>query len=346
MTNKPFRLLYIGNKLKDHGKTPTSVDTLSIQLEEIFNVRSVSSKLNVFLRMSDIMISIIKYKKDTDAILIDTYSSLNFYIAVISAFLANLFKIDYYLYLHGGNLPFRLKKNPKLSAYLFNNAKKNIAPSGYLQEAFHKEGYETEFIPNNIDLSIYKPIYRKVASPNILYVRAFSKVYNPQLAIRSFHEIFQKYPQAKMCMVGPDKDGTLQVCKDLCKQLKIDQAVEFTGKLTKNEWINRSKEFDIFINPTNFDNQPVSIIEAMALGLIIVSTNAGGLSFLIEDKINGLLCDVDNAKEMAACIEKILLNNELATSLSSNAIKEADKYSWNNVKMSWKRLFIDNEGLK
>ena len=342
MPNKTFSLLYIGNKLTKHGKTPTSVDTLSTQFEELFNVISVSDKLNLFFRMYDIVSSIIKRRKRVDAILIDTYSSLNFYIAIISVFLAKSLGIDYYLYLHGGNLPSRLKKNPRLSAYLFNNSKKNIAPSGYLQDAFSKEGYQTEFIPNNIDISLYPFIHRESVSPKILYVRAFSKVYNPQMAIKAFKCIFDEYPEATMCMVGPDKDGTLEVCKNLCLNLGIDKAVEFTGKLEKKEWISRSKEFDIFVNPTNADNQPVSIIEAMALGLVIVSTNAGGLPYLINDRKDGLLCKVNDDKQMASCIKQLLEDKELASNLSKNAFIKADSYSWKNVKNSWEELFLKN----
>ena len=339
MKNDMFTLLYIGNKLKKHGKTPSSIDTLTPQLRTMCNVIAVSEKLNLLTRMFDIIVSIIKNRNKLDAILIDTYSSLNFYIAVIASFLAQKFKIDYYLYLHGGNLPMRLQKNPKLSSFLFKGAKNNISPSGYLQDAFMKEGYVTEFIPNNIDISIYPFKQRCEVFPKILYVRAFSKIYNPQMAIKAFYEIYLKFPKAIMCMVGPDKDGTLPLCKELSKKLGVEHAIEFTGKLEKKEWINKSKEYDIFINPTNFDNQPVSIIEAMALGMVIVSTNAGGLPFLIEDKIDGLLCEVGNVKEMVECLEMVIQDKRLSTQLSFNASFKAKQYDWSNVRLLWKELF-------
>jgi len=78
-------------------------------------------------------------------------------------------------------------------------------------------------------------------------------------------------------MVGPDKDSSLGEAKDLAKQLGVAESVTFTGVLPKAQWHQLSEKFDIFINTTNIDNMPVSIIEAMALGLPIVSTNAGGL---------------------------------------------------------------------
>src|SRR5690606_31616955 len=92
---------------------------------------------------------------------------------------------------------------------------------------------------------------------------------------------------ASLCMVGPDTDGSLSQVKALAKQLKV--SVKFTGKLTKSEWNQLSKEYNIFINTTNFDNMPVSVIEAMALGLPVVSTNVGGLPYLITDGVDGML---------------------------------------------------------
>ena len=67
--------------------------------------------------------------------------------------------------------------------------------------------------------------------------------------------------------------------------------MNFTGKLSKQEWRDLSKDYNVFINTTNFDNTPVSVIEAMALGIPVVSTNVGGLPFLITDKVDGVLVE-------------------------------------------------------
>ena len=73
-------------------------------------------------------------------------------------------------------------------------------------------------------------------------------------------------------------------CKALVKESGMQENVLFKGKMSKKEWIEISKNYHIFLNTTNVDNLPVSVIEAMALGMIIVSTNAGGVPFLIDDK--------------------------------------------------------------
>jgi len=337
-------LLYIGNELLVHGKTPSSIDTLSPQLGEFCEVITTSKKQNPLLRLIDMLATIIKYRKTVDTILIDTYSTNNFYFAFLASRLAQFFNIEYFTYLHGGNLPARLKSHPKLSSILFDNAKMNLAPSGYLLDAFSKEGYKVSFLPNNIDISMYPFKERQEVSVKLLYVRSFSEVYNPYLAVKTLARMKQSYPDAKMCMVGPDKDGTLDKVQELAEELDVLDSIEFTGKLSKEGWIERSKEFDIFINPTNFDNQPVSIIEAMALGFPIVSTNVGGLPYLIEDDKDGLLVAPDDVEAFSLAIERVIKDNHLAHRLSKNAHTKALSYDWDSVSQKWKKLFDIDDG--
>lgn len=332
-------LLYVGNELLVHGKTPSCIDTLSPQLKDFCDVITTSQQQNPILRLIDMLLTIVKYRKEVDYILIDTYSTKNFYFAFLAGVMAKWLNIEYFAYLHGGNLPARLQSHPRLSAILFNNSKMNLAPSGYLMDAFSKQGYRVEFIPNNIDISLYPFKERKKLKPALLFVRSFSEVYNPQLAIKAFAEIKKEYEDATMCMVGPDKDGTMDKVKRLAEELNVSESVEFTGKLSKEEWIKRSGKYDIFINPTNFDNQPVSVIEAMALGMPIVSTNVGGLPYLIEDKKDGLLVVPDNTEVFAKAIEKILKDDVLANELSVNGYKKALSYDWKSVSLKWKKLF-------
>ena len=79
------------------------------------------------------------------------------------------------------------------------------------------------------------------------------------------------------------KDGSMEACKEYAAEEKLP--VKFTGKLEKNEWIKISADAGIFINTSNIDNTPVSLMEAMALGLPVVSTNVGGIPYLIEDRV-------------------------------------------------------------
>lgn len=316
------------------GLNATTIDTLSKKLqEEGFSITTTSSKKNQIVRLFDMMFSVLKNYK-VNYVLIDTYSTSAFWYAFFVSQLCRFLKIKYIPILHGGNLPFRLDNSPKLTKMIFNHSHINVAPSNYLLSEFKKRGFEnTIHIPNSIDVSNYTFKLRDKIEPKLLWVRAFAFIYNPKMAIDILSKIKINYPEATLCMVGPDKDGSLEVTKKYANELKLD--VDFTGKLTKGEWCKLASSYDIFINTTNFDNTPVSVIEAMSLGLPIVSTNVGGLPYLIENNNTGLLVDANNFEKMVEAVEKLLQDVELTHRLSNNARLMAEKFDWSQVKKEW-----------
>ena len=122
-------------------------------------------------------------------------------------------------------------------------------------------------------------------------------------------------------MVGPDKDGSLNKVITLSEKLGVRRNVRFTGKLGKKEWVKLSKEYDIFLNTSNYDNQPVSLLEAMGLGMPIVSTNVGGIKQLLTHNQNAKVVEPDNVKKMTNEINDYLSNKKLAEDITINARK-------------------------
>ena len=328
-------ILYIGNKLSRHGNTPTSVETLGKLLSKDFQVKSVSDKKNKILRLSEMLWSIIKYRHKTEYVLIDTYSTSNFYYALLCAGMARCVGAPYIPVLHGGKLENRLRLNAKMSDFIFKYSYANVAPSGYLFEIFQKYGYNVDYIPNNIEIGNYTFTKRNSVRPKLLYVRAFSPLYNPQMALDVLALLLQKYDDASLCMVGPDRDGTLEKIKQKAEEMGLDDKVIFTGKLSKEAWWKLSESYDIFINTTNVDNTPVSVMEAMALGLPVVSTNVGGIPYLVEDGKEALLVDADDAEGMAQKILLLVDHPLKAVELAQNARKKVEGFDWENVKIAW-----------
>ncbi|WP_457618167.1 glycosyltransferase family 4 protein, partial [Lutibacter sp.] len=191
------------------------------------------------------------------------------------------------------------------------------------------------FIPNGIPIEEYNYKQRNVVKPKLLWVRAFDKTYNPLLAIKVVSLLKVKFKNVHLCMVGPDKDGSLDKVKLLVDKLNLAENIVFTGVLPKEKWHQLSANYDIFINTTNIDNMPVSIIEAMALGMPIVSTNVGGLPYLISNNIDGILVDIDNEHEMADAIIKIIESPSKVSKLSQNARRKAENYDLEIIKNQW-----------
>jgi len=247
------------------------------------------------------------------------------------------FKIKYIPILHGGNLESRLKNNPKLSAKVFKGAHKLISPSNFLKHTFEKYGYRNvEFIPNTIKIENFEFQKRTIDRIKLLWVRSFSKIYNPEMALTVFETLLRKGYNSELTMVGPESDGSLVKAKQLAKEKDLD--VRFTGKLTREEWFELSNSHNIFINTTNFDNTPVSVIEAMALGLPVVSTNVGGMPFLIEHNVDGILVDPNDIDNMVNEIIRLSQDEQLVKRLTSNARNKVEQFDWNVVKTKWKGL--------
>lgn len=331
-------ILYIGNLLSQTGKTETTIDTLSKRLRvEGYHVFTTSNKVNKWLRLFDMLLSVFKYSKKVDYVLIDTYSTQNFYYAYLCSQLCRLLKLKYIPILHGGHLPNRLKRNPTLSAALFNHAYKNVAPSLYITSEFEKQGYANVIcIPNTLTIKNYPFKQRRHETVKLLWVRSFSKLYNPLLAINLLKALKDAGLRASLCMVGPEGDGTLKEAQDLAKALDVE--VMFTGKLSKDAWIHLSEDYNIFINTTNFDNMPVSVMEAMALGLPIVSTNVGGMAFLIEHGHDGLLVHPNSVDEFINAIRWIIAHPNDTEMMALNARKRVEQFDWETVKREWHSL--------
>ena len=331
-------ILYAGNKLSKFGYTPTCIELLTPKLSEIYTIKSVSDKRSQFVRLMEMVSAIIKDRKKINAVIVDSYSTRGFWFTYILSRISNFYNIPFIPYLHGGGYPERLEKSPQKCGEIFSASYKNISPSVYLKNHFEDKGYKVECIPNFISISDYEFKERKVAGPKLLWVRSFDVTYNPLLAIDILYKLKKKYPEAVLCMIGPDKDGSLEEVIKKAKELEVYDSLKLTGKLTKKKWLEISKEYDIFINTTDYDNQPVSLIEAMATGLPIISTDVGGIPYLIDDGRDGLLVPRNNSDRFIEKIENLISDKDLTYTISHNARKKAESFDWDNLKQKWIEL--------
>ena len=334
-------LLYIGNNLNSVRANVSAIQTLGPLLEQGgYKMYYASSKSNKLVRLCDMIGKCLLLYRKVDYVIIDTYSTLNFYYALIISQLCRILRKPYITILHGGNLPERLTRSAYFSRLIFKNAKRNIAPSKYIQSAFETNGYvNLEYIPNTIEIKKYDFRKRQLKTPKLLWVRSFSKLYNPALAIKVVAELKNMGVDTVLCMVGPDSnDGSFKTTQKLASEQGIE--VDFRGKLPKSEWLELSKKYNIFLNTTNFDNMPVSVIEAMAMGLLVISTNVGGMPYLITDKVNGILVEPNMESAIVNEILKVLNNPEDAHLMINKARVFAEQLDWEIVKKEWNRVLI------
>ncbi len=333
-------VLYIGNNLISKNANISTIQILGGLMEqEGFKLNYASNKVNKILRLLDMIFAFFKHVRSVDYVIIDTYSTLNFYFALIISQLCRLFNIKYIPNLNGGNLPSRLNKYPKLSALIFKNSYINVSPSYYLKDEFYRYGYKNvKYIPNTIEIQNYEFREKSFKKIKLLWVRSFSQIYNPKLAVKILSKLIDLEFDTELCMVGPDSDGSLRAVKKLAKKLNV--SVKFTGKLAKKDWIKLAADYNIFINTTKFDNTPVSVIEAMALGLPVVSTNVGGVPYLIQDHYEGILVESNDLDGMVIAVLNIAIDKPYADELAKNARKKVEQFDWQVVKKAWIEVLV------
>ncbi|MHA7943503.1 glycosyltransferase family 4 protein [Formosa sp. 3Alg 14/1] len=328
-------VLYLGNNLSSSKTNVSYMKGLSAALERTgFKVLCKSAYINKGRRILDMVQATLRFGPRMDHALIDTYSTQNFYYAVIVSQVCRLLQLPYIPILHGGNLPKRLAQYPRLSQALFKRAKVLVSPSLYLESVFKDYGYtHVVYIPNSLQLVQYSFMERPIDTIKLLWVRSFSTIYNPKLAVAILKQLLDAGQAAELCMVGPDTDGSMAVVQAYAEDLGV--TVTFAGKLTKAEWTHLAKDYNVFINTTNFDNMPVSVIEAMALGLPIVSTNVGGMPFLIDDGVDGVLVPPNSSAAFVEAILKVAKDTEATKLMVANARKKVEKFDWEVVKLQW-----------
>jgi glycosyltransferase involved in cell wall biosynthesis len=148
-----------------------------------------------------------------------------------------------------------------------------------------------------------------------------------------------EFPDISLVMIGPDRgDGSLDRMRAVAAKCGVTGRLEVTGGIRKSEVGAMLARGDIFLNTTDVDNTPVSVIEAMACGLCVVSTNVGGIPDLLTHGEDAILVPARDSAAMAAGVRQILTNPELARRISENARRKAEEMDWPVVLPVWERI--------
>jgi glycosyltransferase involved in cell wall biosynthesis len=341
LDNTIKNILLVGNHFSDAQHNPNVSDDLAFHLRAVgHHVLTTSGKHNKMLRLVDMLSTILRNQQDYQLAQVDVFSGQAFTWAFLSVKLLRRLKKPVILTLHGGNLPEFAQQHSKIVRELLSLADAVTAPSNYLLESMHQYRDDIILISNALEISKYTFIHRKKPKPILVWLRAFHEIYHPEMAIEVLKQLKDEFPHVKLIMTGPDKgDGSLQKTQDLAVQFNLQDHVSFPGATSKPDVPARLHEGDIFLNTTNFDNTPISVMEAMASGLSIVSTNVGGLPYLLEDGIDVLLVPPNDPDVMAAAVKRILTEPGLAENLSANARKKAEQFDWSKILPQWEKLF-------
>lgn len=201
---------------------------------------------------------------------------------------------------------------------------------------------EIEVINNFVDIKRFqysdKEHFKKIIAPNgekvLVHVSNFRKVKRVQDAIKAFSQIRKEVP-AKMLMIGdgPERPAMEQ----LCRELGTCDDISFLGKQEKvAELLSIA---DLFVLPSEYESFGLAALEAMACGVPVISSNAGGIPEINVDGQTGFLSDVGDVDSMAANSLKLLLDDEKMKQFKENTIAKANEFAIENIVPQYEALY-------
>ena len=337
--NRPG-LLLIGNFLSGSNRGRTVSEDLAEHLTSSgWKVITASSQVARTRRFFDMLKTSWSRRQEYEVANVDIFSGPAFLWAEGVCRLLRILGKPYVLSLHGGGLPDFAERQPARVRNLLQTASAVTSPSRFLQMELKRYRDDIALLPNSIDLQRYSFRSRSIFRPTLVWLRAFHKIYNPAMAVRAMGVLRESFPGIRLIMAGPDMgDGSLEEARRLCADLGVSDAIEFQGRIPKErvpQWIDQGQ---IFLNTSHVDNVPVSILEAMASGLPVVSTNVGGIPYLLDDSDTALLVPAKGFEAMAGAVERIVMDAELADSLARNGRDLVESFDWKSVLPRWEDL--------
>lgn len=269
----------------------------------------------------------------SDIVHVFSSSGLNYYLFTVAPLLlSRLTGIPLIINYHGGNAkPFFRNRRSLLDWSVKKNASL-VVPSGFLQDIFGEFGQTSFIIPNVIKTDRFEFIQRGAFKPVIVVCRNFTPLYNVACAIKAFSIIAKEYENARLILAGdgPERKNLENLAASLERG-----SVEFLGNIPNEQMNAVYQSADIFLNTSTVDNMPNCILEAMACGLPVISTDVGGIPYLVADKKTGLLAPSDDAAALANLIRKVIDDQDYAKTLVAAAHASLRNYTADNVRRQW-----------
>ena len=210
-------------------------------------------------------------------------------------------------------------------------------PSEYLRGIFTRHGYSTRVIPNVVDTSAFRYRVRRPLRPRLLSTRNFEPHYRVGNTIEAFGILRRRYPEATLTLAGC---GRLE--DSLRRQAaSLGGGVRFAGRVEPQAMPRLYDEADVFLNSSVVDNQPVSVLEAFASGLPVVSTNTGDIAAMVRPGDTGVAVPPDNPEAMAGAVAALLASPEGALRMARRAWQEAMSHTWTAVREAWTELYTE-----
>lgn len=325
------KVLIIANYQPSVGGISVQVDLLHKYLnsEEGYLVDIFSLKGSIIRRVF-LIIKLFVAARKYDVLHVHACSDRGFLPAIVGAYVGKIYRKRIILTYHGGGADAFFARKINLVRKILQKFDNVIVLSGYLKNIFDIYNLPCIIIPNiaEFDANLYKA--KTHIEPKYISVRHLRELYNVKCILKAFEKVKKEIPSASLTILG---DGDQ---KEILQNWVIEHNlmdVIFVGAVPHNKMNEYLLQNDIFLSAPKTDNMPMSILEAYNAGLLVISSNVGGVPYILEDNKAGLLFESDNAEELASQMIKAVEKKQHTIEMIQGAYQSLDMYKWENIKV-------------
>lgn len=324
-----MRVLLICNYKPGVGGISGQVELLQKYLRSEGHTAEIFSTKASVLRRLQLPLKLLRVAREYDVLHIHCCSGWGFLPAVVGVTVGRWLKKRLVLTYHGGGGERFFDKHPRLVHHYLTRTDANIVLSGFLAKIFDKHKLPYTIIPNIIELDDKQYRLRETLNPNFICTRAHEELYNIPCILRAFQKVLTELPEASLTLVG---DGSQhEALAEMAKEMGLAN-VTFTGRVDNTEIYAYLDQSDIFLSSPTVDNMPVSVLEAMNAGLLVISSRVGGVPYMIKNGANGLLFDSNDSDKLAELMLWSVENQTIAKAIIQQGHIEVKKYRWESIK--------------
>ena len=331
-----MKILLISNYKRGVGGINAQVDLLQqfINQEDEWQADIFSTKGNPLRRVVAFFKLLSKARK-YNVLHIHACSYWGMVPAVFGVLAGKLWRKRTIITYHGGEAKDYFAKHAAFVRRWLGRADEVIVLSGFLKEIFDQYQIPCVVIPNIVVLRPQTERTTTIA-PKFISIRHLEPLYNIPCVLQAYEQVLKQYPEASLDILG---QGSMRAELEAYVQEHHLTGVTFVGQVPNDTIYDYFANASIMLSAPKIDNMPVSLLEAMNAGLLVISSRVGGVPYMIEDGKTGLLFECDNSEDMAAKMQWALVHPQEVNTMIIAAQKEVQKYSWENVKPQLMKIY-------
>jgi len=216
-----------------------------------------------------------------------------------------------------------------------------VVPSGYLVDVFARFALQARPIFNVVELDAFLYRERRPIRPVFLTSRLHEPLYNVPCVLRAFAIIQQRFPEASLTVAG---DGWMRPqLEALARELSL-QNTRFVGRVRFEQMPALYNAADVYLTATDLDNMPGSVTESLSCGLPVVTTDAGGVPYIVTHERTALIVPRGDHEALARAAIRLLEDNELAVRIARAGLESCRRFTWPAVRENWLHAYEELMG--